>query len=1344
MAQDVFKPKGATKASKPDAGGGNTRNVPVFGIVKDNVDPTRSGRIKVYIADQPGTQDSTNSDSWQSVGFMSNFFGKVIPDAGDKGFGDYKANPSSYGEWHAPPDIGTTVVCVFINGDPNYGFYIGCIPEPDALQMVPAIGSSDNIIANGGEAESYGGAVRLPVTNINTNNADLANSPDYVSAPRPVHSYTASIMNQQGIIRDPIRGPISSSAQREAASRVGWGVSTPGRPIYEGGFDDESVASNLDASKAEQLRVVARRGGHSLVMDDGDIIGRDQLIRIRTALGHQILMSDDGQTLMILHSNGQSYIELGKEGTIDMYSTNSVNIRTQGDLNLHADNNINMHAMKDFNIQAKNFHVNTEEELRLRATTDIKAYAVSNFTVKAGSAVALASGGDSSMNAGGLAYVNGSKVNLNSGSASTQPQEVDIIPIVAQTDTLYDEKKGFMASPGKLLTIASRAPAHAPWANAGQGVDVKTDLNASSQLPAAPSAAAAATNAAAAPVAGTPVSPATAASAPTTPAVSGALDKNTTGAVLGTVAKSAAEGLASAAVTQGAAIVKSATGQATAAVGAFAQTATQLASSGVIKPGADTLVKGLVQSGSNIASSMASAVFTGQPGAQNLTSLVKNVSAQATSVVSNLQQAQTALTAVGALTGKEAPAQVAGLVNAAASVGLGPTVAAVKNIAGTVSNVAGAAGAITGALSGATGAAGALNAAAGVANAISGAAAGAAGALAGATGALKAIGAGSAAANLATTGVGGLGGIAGALTAMGKSAQVGLTGLLDQAKGVAGSAFDAIKNSFKSLEAGVPQNLTAIAKTAAAEAAEVAEQVDQTTGSLLDAGKALASVKDPLSGLAGVAGVASSVTGAIGSVSALASTAAGVVNTASGALNSITGAVNTASSALGSVSNITGAVNNTVSGITGAVTSATNAVGSITNAVKTATTTVGGITAVTGAVNSAAAQSNNVAKSIAGAVNSINSVAGAASTIAGVAGLKSLASAASQVQSGAAAATASTLASGLSNLPGGMKTVGAVLNNAVGAINAIPGAEKISGLIKDAQSAAMNGLALPKLPDGVNALAGLAAAGLPAGAAAQLKSAISSLSSGTGGSIKLPTISFNTTDRGSITSQITSVLGDPKIPMPNLIGEISNKVKSEAEKALKSGEEILKVNAEIRENTEKVLEARKAFYEAEASLPQGDPGIQAAFDKWLSIQNSPERKALYAKLDDLKDGVILNLAGAEGASATTSAAAASAGENGITGLIKSASSIGTDLLSKTGIGGVLDIANKVGSTLSTASLTTLASTATTALSSVKGQGSTAVKALIDTPSVAKSSQAINNSISGIIGSIPPVNGTGNG
>jgi hypothetical protein len=218
--------------------------------------------------------------------------------------------------------------------------------------------------------------------------------------------------------------------------------------------------------------------------------------------------------------------------------------------------------------------------------------------------------------------------------------------------------------------------------------------------------------------------------------------------------------------------------------------------------------------------------------------------------------------------------------------------------------------------------------------------------------------------------------------------------------------------------------------------------------------------------------------------------------------------------------------------------------------------------------------------------------------------------------------------------------------------------------------------------------------------------------------------------------------------MPNLVGEISDKAKSQVEKLLESGAELNNITKQIIADTEKVIEARKAFYEAEATLPQGDPGVKAALDNWISLQNSPERKALFAKLDDLNGAVNLIPSSADGAAASSAAEASSTGENGITGLIKSASSIGSDLLSTTGVGGILstagkvaDLTNKVTSALSTPNLTNLASTA---LSSVKGQGASAVKALIDAPSVAPSTQAINNSISGIIGSIPPVNGTGSG
>ena len=145
-------------------------------------------------------------------------------------------------------------------------------------------------------------------------------------------------------------------------------------------------------------------------MDDGDIIGRDQLIRIRTADGHQILMSDDGQTLMILHKNGQSYIELGKEGTVDVYSTNSVNIRTHGDLNLHADRDVNIHATKNLNLQGENIHVTSEKEYKQRVGSDYSNFTLGKNTTKVNGPMSMESGGDISMASSALAYVNGSKV----------------------------------------------------------------------------------------------------------------------------------------------------------------------------------------------------------------------------------------------------------------------------------------------------------------------------------------------------------------------------------------------------------------------------------------------------------------------------------------------------------------------------------------------------------------------------------------------------------------------------------------------------------------------------------------------------------------------------------------------------------------------------------------------------------------------------------------------------------------------------------------------------------------------------------------------------------------------
>ena len=913
MAQDYFKPKGKLKANEPSAGGGVIRSEPALGVVKNNIDPTRGGRIQVYIADF-GAPDPDDSSSWVTVAYMTPFFGATQGSGGQDTDGSYTQNPSSYGMWFSPPDIGSTVVCIFVNGDMNYGYYIGGVPSPELLQMVPAIGSSDGeVTMNKGESNSYGGATKLPVTNLNTNNASLADGADFLSAPKPVHSYVASILSQQGLIRDPIRGTITSSALRESPSRVGWGVLTPGRPIYKGGYTDDTVATAAKGNNERTLGVIARRAGHSIVMDDGDLIGNDRLVRIRSAMGHQILMSDDGQTLFIIHSNGQSYIELGKEGTIDMYATNSVNIRTQGDLNLHADNNININATKDLNIAADNINIQAETDINFRAGANFKGYTLGTYTIKVDGPMSMGSGGSGSYASSGDMFINGSKVNLNTGETSTAPEVVAPLPAVAHTDTLFDSVKGWAAAPAKLLSIVSRAPAHAPWANANQGVDVKVSNNSNDELPAAPSGAVASANSSAASAPDNVTSPSLSSTVPATAPTSESLTNSVTSSMVSTVAADAAN-KAPTVVSTGAGVFENASGQLTAGVGATALTPKGLENDGILKPGASTLIDSLVQGGATVKTAMTNNLFTGKAGAENLAAISQNTTSQVKAQVSNFQQAQTGLQKAGIITGKEAPTQIAGLVVAGATVGLDKTIDFVKNSAGNVANSIG--GVTTGATSDVA----------------------------------QIVASGNFAAGMSTTVTGGLSSVATSLGGMGTSAVQGLSGLVDSAKGLAGSAFSAITKSFKSFVPGVPQNLKEIANSNTAQqvtneaqanspvAAQVSGALKSSIPTLTNplsgaviaaAGSALLSKSSPaasslasgITSLPGSAGAITSIVGASGSslpnVPGVRQTADLIKNTSAAVTNGITTAASTLSGNVASSAGFLSTATNKVESLSG-------------------------------------------------------------------------------------------------------------------------------------------------------------------------------------------------------------------------------------------------------------------------------------------------------------------------------------------------------------------------------------------------------------------------------------------
>jgi len=74
MSSDIQRTKGTSKNYKFDRGGMPTEFGPFVGIVKNNFDPTRSGRLQVYIEQFAGP-DETDSSLWRTVGYVSPYYG---------------------------------------------------------------------------------------------------------------------------------------------------------------------------------------------------------------------------------------------------------------------------------------------------------------------------------------------------------------------------------------------------------------------------------------------------------------------------------------------------------------------------------------------------------------------------------------------------------------------------------------------------------------------------------------------------------------------------------------------------------------------------------------------------------------------------------------------------------------------------------------------------------------------------------------------------------------------------------------------------------------------------------------------------------------------------------------------------------------------------------------------------------------------------------------------------------------------------------------------------------------------------------------------------------------------
>ena len=164
---------------------------PCLATVISHLDTTYMGSLEVKIL-RPGAGNDTTSSQVQQVKFMSPFWGNTsIDHVGNQN--DYNNTQKSYGMWFVPPDVGSTVIVIFINGDPSRGYWIGCVPDENMNFMVPGIAATENLV-NSGTADKSGRPGRLPVAEYNK--LENNHSGDSTRFKKPTHPLTDSLSSQ--------------------------------------------------------------------------------------------------------------------------------------------------------------------------------------------------------------------------------------------------------------------------------------------------------------------------------------------------------------------------------------------------------------------------------------------------------------------------------------------------------------------------------------------------------------------------------------------------------------------------------------------------------------------------------------------------------------------------------------------------------------------------------------------------------------------------------------------------------------------------------------------------------------------------------------------------------------------------------------------------------------------------------------------------------------------------------------------------------------------------------------------------------------------------------------------
>lgn len=315
------------------------------GIVMDDHDDQYAGRVWVYFPNMSNARSTlpngvlpeggANPDraSWilcypMFPAFGSDSFrqGAEVPTGAGRDARIGQSN--SYGFWFHPR-IGDYVGVLFAAGDPNQGFWIGCVPKVAQNFMMPG---------HPGIADTTGG-----VTTYTPAHEKAVSDGE---KPRAESAAFADSLRQSGLIFDANRGAGTASSNRESPSYV-WGLKSPGwsydaeKRQQIGGGNPATFDTDVDTYGDVNTM------GHQIIMDDHP---DHQATRWRSGLGAQVYMNDVEDYIYINTQTGGVWLQLDDTGRIDIYGADSISIHTEGDMNTTVDGDYNIEVLGDYNM----------------------------------------------------------------------------------------------------------------------------------------------------------------------------------------------------------------------------------------------------------------------------------------------------------------------------------------------------------------------------------------------------------------------------------------------------------------------------------------------------------------------------------------------------------------------------------------------------------------------------------------------------------------------------------------------------------------------------------------------------------------------------------------------------------------------------------------------------------------------------------------------------------------------------------------------------------------------------------------------------------------------------------